>query len=286
MVKTAKIFLIICFVYVVILFFPSKNRVISKIKLFLLLDYPSKHRFIIAVKSDNPFKVKLMLDSGIDPDISAQFGLGKSETTALIYCAQKGYIDILKVLVENGDNVNIASNYGSPLMLAAVYAHFDMVKYLIEKGADVNAKMSFYGVTPLFCACECRDHKSSYEITRLLLSLGADPNVKAKRRVCETPLAMASFNNHEKTVALLIKAGADVKNDPGCADGESVLMMEVFSANINNVRLLLDNGADVNFVSHFGKTALDYAIEKHYAKLVDLLRKHGAKTAKELGEKK
>jgi len=49
---------------------------------------------------------------------------------------------------------------------------------------------------------------------------------------------------------------------------------------------LLLNGLKLHLKDKSGKTALDYAIEKHYTKLVDLLRKHGAKTAKELGEKK
>jgi len=48
------------------------------------------------------------------------------------------------------------------------------------------------------------------------------------------------------------------------------------------VELLIANGADVNAKDAFGKTPLDSAIEKNHTELADLLRKHGGKTGEEL----
>lgn len=49
-----------------------------------------------------------------------------------------------------------------------------------------------------------------------------------------------------------------------------------------NVQLLLEHGANPNLVDKYGKTPLDYALEKGSRVVIDLLQKHGAKTKKEL----
>ena len=46
--------------------------------------------------------------------------------------------------------------------------------------------------------------------------------------------------------------------------------------------LLIAKGADVNAKNMFGETPLDLAILDKHTELADLLRKHGAKTSKEL----
>jgi ankyrin repeat protein len=50
-----------------------------------------------------------------------------------------------------------------------------------------------------------------------------------------------------------------------------------------SLKLLLKSGLNINHISKNGYTALDYAIRgKFDKKIIDLLRKHGAKTAEEL----
>ena len=43
--------------------------------------------------------------------------------------------------------------------------------------------------------------------------------------------------------------------------------------------MLLDKGADPNQTDKFNKTVMDYAIEADKMQLVDLLKKHGAKSS-------
>jgi ankyrin repeat protein len=59
----------------------------------------------------------------------------------LIYSASNGYADIVRVLIENGTQINATDSYGwTPLMSAVYGGHKEIVQTLIKKGANVNAK--------------------------------------------------------------------------------------------------------------------------------------------------
>ena len=74
---------------------------------------------------------------------------------------------------------------------------------------------------------------------------------------------------------LLLEMGANVnaKNE----DGETPLI--TYSMEI--AELLISKGVDVNAVSDFEETALNFALREDLTELADLLRKHGGKTAEE-----
>ena len=60
---------------------------------------------------------------------------------ALAMASMKGYTDIVKLLVENGADVNKKGANGlTALMLASSGGYLDIVEILIKNGADVNAK--------------------------------------------------------------------------------------------------------------------------------------------------
>lgn len=92
--------------------------------------------------------VKLLLAHGADPHIISS----DRETTLMAACGTgfiNGYhrlrppaerLEVVKLLVGMGEDVNAADNYGiTPLMVAANLGDLNVVKYLVEKGADLNA---------------------------------------------------------------------------------------------------------------------------------------------------
>jgi ankyrin repeat protein len=92
--------------------------------------------------------VKLLLAHGADHNIPSK----DRETTLAAACGLafiNGYhrqkppterLEVVKLLVDLGEDVNHADSYGiTPLMAAANLGDINIVRYLIEKGADLNA---------------------------------------------------------------------------------------------------------------------------------------------------
>ena len=92
--------------------------------------------------------VKLLLAHGADPHI-----VSKDRETTLMAAAGTGFIngyskgrsaaerlEVVKLLVDLGEDVNAADNYGiTPLMVAANMGEMPIVQFLIDKGADLAA---------------------------------------------------------------------------------------------------------------------------------------------------
>ncbi len=62
----------------------------------------------------------------------------------------------------------------------------------------------------------------------------------------------------------------------------NALFEEILGPHKEIAELLISKGADVNVRGFLGMTPLNIADEEGEKKIVDLLRKHGGKTAKEL----
>jgi len=91
---------------------------------------------------------RLLLAHGADPNI-----ISKDRETVLMAACGTGFIngyhrqrspaerlELVKLLVELGGDINAADNYGiTPLMVAANLGDIEIVKYLISKGADLGA---------------------------------------------------------------------------------------------------------------------------------------------------
>lgn len=122
-------------------------------------------------------------------------------------------------LSKNPESIDLFSADGfTALGLAAYFGHFEIVKVLLRHGADPNIPSNnSFQVTPLHSACAI----SHYEIAKLLIQNKADVNAKQQKGV--TPLHSAAHNGHRDLVRLLIENGADpyAKMD----DGKSPLDM-------------------------------------------------------------
>jgi ankyrin repeat protein len=197
-------------------------------------------RLHTAAANDDVELAKEALAEGVDLSLRIQQG-----AMPLHWAAACGNIEVARLLIEAGADVNAADAIGwTPLFLAvreehqqlAVMLHAagasltavvngkeitmsfdedwdekllravaagneDGVRDALENGADVNCTTGD-GWTPLLEAA-----KGPTEIVELLLAEGADPNIASGRGY--TPLMRAAGNDREKTVRLLLAAGAD-----------------------------------------------------------------------------
>jgi ankyrin repeat protein len=101
-----------------------------------------------------------------------------------------------------------ASDGFQPLGLASFFGQTAAVRLLLERGAEVNsASRNEMKVMPLHSAAATGDPGARYEIAKLLLEHGADPN--ARQQDDFTPLMAADQNGEERLRELLIEHGAE-----------------------------------------------------------------------------
>ncbi len=110
-------------------------------------------------------------------------------------------------LLEGGLDPNMRSRIGETLLHEAVRSgNLELVKILVEKGANVNATTP-WGATPLMVAAQSEDRRAA-EIARYLIR--RDARISAKdRRFGRTPLMWAYMRGNQETAHLLIQHGAD-----------------------------------------------------------------------------
>lgn len=138
-----------------------------------------------------------------------------------------------------GSDVNALRSDGSSALLYAAYqGDVELVKALLDKGADPNLRNE-YGAFPLSEAAQA----GSLEIVQLLLKNGADPSLGNLEG--ETALLATARGGNVQIAEALLKAGADV-NAKERWGGQSPVMWAAAQSQTDMLRLLIKHGADIN----------------------------------------
>ena len=192
-------------------------------------DAAQQTSLMLAVRENQPDMVRLLVSKGADvnattrvgatpnwvlPNSVAGFGFGKGiirgglpadrgsrylipgGMTPLLYAARDGRLEVARILVSNGANIEKRDpNDITPLHMAISNNQIDTAKFLIERGAQINT-IDWYGRSPIWQAVEVRnmdvdnstfkngvDREPVLELIKILLDKGADPNV----RTAESP---------------------------------------------------------------------------------------------------
>ena len=147
--------------------------------------YGTALQAICAESHDNDKVVKLLLDRGARKTVRG----GKYGTTLHAACYQ-GNEKIVRLLLgdqcheksitadQNLDVNEVTAQYGTPLHAACCGRNEKIVSLLIRLGANINANVPQLG-TPLHLVC---NGQSTTETAKLLLTKGADVNIRRNRR--------------------------------------------------------------------------------------------------------
>lgn len=178
--------------------------------------------------------------------------------TPLHLAAERGYNDIVELLLSKGANVNAKDNITmTPLHRAAIEGHYSTVELLLSKGANINAKTRS-GYTPLHFAAK-NVHKV---VVEMLLTKGADVNAKTDDRI--TPLLLVVSvepTRFDPTVLINKMSGFAVPTAPYTDH-------DIFEI----ANLLITNGAKVNVKDKDGNTPLDMALKTNNVEVIELLK--------------
>lgn len=149
------------------------------------------------------------------------------------------------------------------LCTAAYWDNFVLAHSLIRMGVDPF--LSFKNRTPLYIAVE----EDSPRVTKLLLSIGCDPNLYDQG---ERVLTVAASKGHIDVVEALLDHGAEINF---CAH-KTALTAASEEGHYTVVRELLDRGADPNIRCEHSGTALFYSAEIGNYRISEALLEAGA----------
>jgi ankyrin repeat protein len=155
-----------------------------------------------AARKGNMDKLKELVAA--DPSVVSS--VDKMGKTPLHIAALNNQLEAAAFLIEHGTDVNAKDRNGgfTALDLAlSTYHYIDMVRLLIDKGANVNTASS-QGITPLDEAA-MRGQKDAID---LLVAKGADMNARDEKG--DTALLWALMMGRNDAAVALVNAGADV----------------------------------------------------------------------------
>ncbi len=161
----------------------------------------------------------------------------------------------------------------SLLIAAASGGHVEVMKVLLAAGADINIQNDA-GITALFKAAE----QGHADVVELLLAQQAAPDLFDN--IGRTPLMIASRNGYQGIVEQLIAHDANVNAieqlDPSShrdisIGGMTSLIYASRGGHADIAAILLKNGADRRLSSNTGETALGAAKKHGFKKIEQLL---------------
>lgn len=184
--------------------------------------------------------------------------------TPLLFATRQGNLELTRMLVEAGADIEQADVNGVTPLINAILNHsvvninrtgksdhLKIALYLVEQGANVNA-MDWYGQTPLWAAVDIRnlefavtettnrvDREEAYQLIEALLAKGAEPNPRIKEFPPERRfIAGTGFN--------------------GWVDmtGQTPFLRAAIAGDLRVLHLLLEHGADPNLGTVGGTTPL------------------------------
>jgi outer membrane protein assembly factor BamB len=157
-----------------------------------------------AVKRGETEKVQRFLAEGVDVNAKNRYG-----ATALSFAADKGHVEIARVLIDKGADINVKDTFyqSTPLEWAVFNNHSEIVRLLLSQGATGAANAIVAAI-----------HNKDAAMVKLILEHG-----KVKPEELTEPLQTAMQLQDQPIIDALKGAGAAIPTEPQVAIPEDVL---------------------------------------------------------------
>jgi ankyrin repeat protein len=217
-----------------------------------------------AVSSRNYEEFKRLIETEDLSDWQDKWGW-----TLFITILQQHDIEIMKVFLSSGIDINFDKNGRTFLSWASLFGWTDIVKLLIAQGANIDSQDKD-GETPLINSLKMTHHHEYPEVAFLLICKGANVNLCNKDG--KTALMIAASYGFIDIVESLLILGAEI--DIQDEYNDTALLHSIDNPEI--AELLIASGANVNLSNTGNNTALIRAAYYNETNLVKLLLNAGA----------
>ena len=196
----------------------------------------SKDSFIAYAGDGNIDIVRLFVESGMDVNVQNDEGL-----TALMVASYGGYSELVRFLIDSG-----SEHLSSALGYAAYGGHLEIMLFLSEKGGDLGITYNDFN-TPLTIAA----YGGHLEVVQFLVGEGYDD----KRRGYDDDnehgdwaLVQAARGGHLDVVRYLVDKGFEINPTyyTGTSHGDTPLIYAAYGGHLEVVRFLVESGADIH----------------------------------------
>ena len=229
-----------------------------------------------AIEENNIEMVKYLISIG--QDVNAQiFADGGWINSPMKVAAQNGNIEIAKLLIDEGANLNSSDDY---IYNAIDYGNYDIAKLLIdndvfnlntnttrEQAIELAKKQKYYEIEKLLSS-EDSNNIAGYDELMNAVSKGY---MKALEKLIKddtdlnkqydniTPINLAAARNDKEMVKFLAEKGADINLEDGY--GYTPLIIAIKYRNIGLAKNIIDLKPDLNAIcSATGDTPLTYLV--------------------------
>ncbi len=252
------------------------NKTLSLIVFFLLSfmvysqdesEIDLGYELLEAAADSSMSKLMIALEKGADINFFDPY----YQLSALHYACDRGHLEMVKYLIEEGAKVDSLTSKGhTPLLVAVERMNFEITEFLIRSGANINSQDQFSqsalhfavynfdllladlllyyeisidmqdyrGVTALNLAAMLDD----YEMVELLYSNGA--SIEIEDNLSYTPLMNAILYGAQYSTASLLDLGADTKKLT--SNDFDAFQIACESGNVEIASWLMNDSLDVN----------------------------------------
>ncbi len=158
-----------------------------------------QYDLIDAIEKQDLLEIKELLGKGVSPNTRRK----SNGIPAMVFASDTGNIAIMKLMLEAGGRVDIATKDRgeTPLMRAAIKRDLAFIQLLLEYNPDIN-KADIGQETALMKAVRARN----YRVAQILLEKGANANVQDLTG--KSALDYAQLRRSKRMIKLLEEHGA------------------------------------------------------------------------------
>jgi ankyrin repeat protein len=246
----------------------------------------------IAVETDDIHTAKLLIEKGANVNVTYRYNNGKpvkvfrpkeggvveeevSDDTLIMFASRKGNVEMIKLLIESGADINARTSKGKTALMEAAYGDkADAVDTLIVMGADINIRDDENRTALIYAA-----RRGTLETIQVLLGKGIIfTNEDKNRAFIEAVHWYSDVLKNEKLnsinkIKFFLESGANVNGQD--ETGSTALMYAAERCLIDFSQMFIDQGASISTADNKGKTVLMRAIGGYNSDIVKMILAKG-----------